>query len=422
MRVLLIHQNFPGQFKHLGPALVARGDHVVALTPKVKERSEWRGITVEPYAIKRGNGQNVHPWVMDLETKVIRAEACYQGAVALKQSGFEPDVILTHHGWGESLFLKDVWPNARMGLYCELYHQAGYPFVGFDPEFETGSQATDPMRLRLRNINNDMHFDIADAGLSPTQFQADTFPATFRDKISIIHDGIDTDLVCPNPKAALAVSPDLTLTRNDEVITFINRNLEPYRGYHIFMRALPRMLAERPKAQVVILGGEDVSYGARPPEGKTWKQIFIDEVRGSISDADWARVHFMGRVPYDTFLSMIQVSRVHVYLTYPFVLSWSLLESMSAGAAIVAGSTDPVTEVMDDGKTGLLVNFFDPDEIVDRVNEFMHDTALRQALGQAARREVIENYDLRRICLPRLLDWVDSVAQCSVAPVLGSLR
>ena len=220
----------------------------------------------------------------------------------------------------------------------------------------------------------------------------------------------------------MAVRPNLTLTRNDEVITFINRNLEPYRGYHIFMRALPRMLAERPKAHVVILGGEDVSYGARPPEGKTWKQIFIDEVRGSISDADWARVHFMGRVPYDTFLSMIQVSRVHVYLTYPFVLSWSLLESMSAGAAIVAGSTDPVTEVMDDGKTGLLVNFFDPDEIVDRVNEFMHDTALRQALGQAARREVIENYDLRRICLPRLLDWVDSVAQCSVAPVLGSLR
>ena len=411
MRVLLIHQNFPGQFKHLGPALVARGDHVVALTPKVKERTEWRGITVEPYAIKRGNGQNVHPWVTDFETKVIRAEACYNGAVALKQSGFEPDVILTHHGWGESLFLKDVWPNARMGLYCELYHLADYPFVGFDPEFDQGLNATDPMRLRLRNINNDMHFDIADAGLSPTQFQADTFPATFRDKIRGIHDGIDTDLGCPDPNAALTVSPDLTLTRNDEVITFINRNLEPYRGYHIFMRALPRMLVERPNAHIVILGGDDVSYGARPPKGKTWKQIFIDEVRGSISDADWARVHFMGRVPYATFLSMIRVSRVHVYLTYPFVLSWSLLETMSAGAAIVACSTDPVTEVMQDGKTGLLVNFFDPDEIVDRVHELMHDTALRQALGQAARQKVVENYDLRSICLPRLLDWVDAVAQ-----------
>jgi len=147
------------------------------------------------------------------------------------------------------------------------------------------------------------------------------------------------------------------------------------------------------------------------PKGKTWKQIFIDEVRGSISDADWARVHFMGRVPYATFLSMTLVSRVHVYLTYPFVLSWSLLETMSAGSAIVACSTDPVTEVMEDGKTGLLVNFFDPDEIVDRVHELMHDTALRHALGQAARQKVVENYDLRSICLPRLLDWVDAVAQ-----------
>jgi len=411
MRILLIHQNFPGQFKHLGPALVNRGDHVVALTPKVKERTTWRGITVEPYGITRGNGQNVHPWVIDFETKIIRAEACYNGAVALKNRGFDPDVILAHHGWGESLFLKDVWPHARMGIYCELYHRADYPFVGFDPEFDRGQMATDPMRLRVRNINNEMHFAIADAGLSPTQFQADTFPDTFRDKITIVHDGIDTDTVCPNPDAALTVHPDLTLTRNDEVITFINRNLEPYRGYHIFMRALPRMLKERPNAQFVILGGDDVSYGARPPGGKTWKQIFIDEVRGSIPDDDWARVHFMGRVPYDTFLSMIQVSRVHIYLTYPFVLSWSLLESMSAGAAIVAGSTDPVTEVMQDGKTGLLVNFFDPDEIADRVNELMQDADLRSTLGQAARREVVENYDLRRICLPRLLNWVDSMAQ-----------
>lgn len=411
MRILLIHQNFPGQFKHLGPALVNRGDHVVALTPKVKERTTWRGITVEPYGITRGNGQNVHPWVIDFETKIIRAEACYNGAVALKNRGFDPDVILAHHGWGESLFLKDVWPHARMGIYCELYHRADYPFVGFDPEFDRGQMATDPMRLRVRNINNEMHFAIADAGLSPTQFQADTFPDTFRDKITIVHDGIDTDTVCSNPDAALTVHPDLTLTRNDEVITFINRNLEPYRGYHIFMRALPRMLKERPNAQFVILGGDDVSYGARPPSGKTWKQIFIDEVRGSIPDDDWARVHFMGRVPYDTFLSMIQVSRVHIYLTYPFVLSWSLLEAMSAGAAIVAGSTDPVTEVMQDGKTGLLVNFFDPDEIADRVNELMQDADLRSTLGQAARREVVENYDLRRICLPRLLNWVDSMAQ-----------
>ena len=153
------------------------------------------------------------------------------------------------------MFLKDVWPSARIGLYCELYHRATYPHVGFDPEFDKGAQDRDVLRLRLRNINNFLHFDIAEAGLSPTAFQADTFPQPFRDKITVRHDGIDTDVVCPNPAATLRVNDALTLTRQDEVITFINRNLEPYHGYHIFMRALPRLLRDRPNAQIVVLGG-----------------------------------------------------------------------------------------------------------------------------------------------------------------------
>jgi len=365
---------------------------------------------VVPYAISRGNGKNGHPWVTDLETKVIRAEACYLAAVRLRDSGFTPDVILAHHGWGESMFPKDVWPSARIGLYCELYHRATYPHVGFDPEFDKGAQDRDVLRLRLRNINNFLHFDIAEAGLSPTAFQADTFPQPFRDKITVRHDGIDTDVVCPNPAATLRVNDALTLTRQDEVITFINRNLEPYRGYHIFMRALPRLLRDRPNAQIVVLGGDDVSYGSRPPEGKTWKQIFIDEVRDQISDADWARVHFMGRVPYDVFLSMMQVSRVHIYLTYPFVLSWSLLEAMSAGAAIVAGDTDPVREVMERGKTGILTDFFDKDALVDRVCEALDNAELRDSLGHAARDYVVKNYDLKTICLPQHLAWVDRLS------------
>ena len=180
------------------------------------------------------------------------------------------------------MFLKDVWPHARIGLYCELYHRASYPHTGFDPEFDQTARDKDTLRLRLRNLNNALHFDIAEVGLSPTHFQADTFPDIFRDKITVLHYGIDTDLVCPNENAVLKINDSLSMSRQDEVITFINRNLEPYRGYHIFMRALPRLLRVRPKAQVVLMGGDDVSYGARPPEGKTWKQIFIDEVRDQI--------------------------------------------------------------------------------------------------------------------------------------------
>ena len=209
----------------------------------------------------------------------------------------------------------------------------------------------------MRNLNNHLHFDIAEAGLSPTKFQAGTFPPSFREHITVAHDGIDTNHVTANTDSELLIGDGQSLTGEDEVITFINPNLEPYRGYHVFMRALPELLLKRPKAQIVLLGGDGLSYGARPPEGKTWKQIFADEVRSEISDADWQRVHFLGRVPYEVFLSVLQVSRVHVYLTYPFVLSWSLIEAMSAECAIVASDTAPMKEVIKNGKTGVLVDF-----------------------------------------------------------------
>ncbi len=410
MKILLIHQNFPAQFKHLGPALAERGDQVVALTPKVKEPTKWKGITVLPYTVKGSTTPGIHPWLADFETKVLRGTSCYEAALALKQRNFEPDVILAHHGWGESLFLKDVWPDARLGLYCELYHRSGKSETGFDPEFPSPSPERDALRLRLKNINNRLHQEVMDAGISPTHFQAATFPDSYQSRITVSHDGVDTDLLVANPEASLALPNGKKVTKRDEVITFINRNLEPYRGYHRFMRALPELLRRRPTAEIVLLGGEETSYGAKPPEGTTWKQIFIDEVRGQIPDADWARVHFLGRVPYNTFLSMIQVSTVHVYLTYPFVLSWSLIEAMSVKSAIVASDTAPVREAIVDGQTGVLVDFFDQKKLIDATCTLLDAPERRNFLGANARRFARERYDLKRVCLPRQLKWVDDLA------------
>ena len=357
------------------------------------------------------SSKDVHPWLSDLETKVIRAEACYHQALALKDKGLEPDVILGHHGWGEPMFLKNVRPNAKMGPYCELYHLNSGETVNFDPEFSTPDLRGSVLRLRLRNLNNALHFDIGDAGISPTKFQAATFPEPFRNKISVIHDGIDTNTVKPNADAVLKISDDLSVTRDEEVITFINRNLEPYHGYHVFMRALPKLLKARPNAQVVLLGGDEVSYGSRPPSGKTWKQIYIDEVREQISDEDWARVHFMGRVPYDVFLAMMQVSRLHIYLTYPFVLSWSLLEAMSTEAAILASDTAPVLEAIKHDETGWLTDFFDADALVEKANALLEDKETRARLGKAARAFVLKTYDLKTQCLPKQLEWVSGLAK-----------
>jgi len=369
----------------------------------------WQGVKLVTYSVSRGTTPKVHPWVSDFETKTIRAEACFRAALKLRAEGFTPDVILAHHGWGESLFLKDVWPNAKLAIYCEFFYHPHGADVGFDPEFPANDEG-EVCRLRLKNLNNLLHFEVADAGISPTHWQASTFPEPFRSKITVVHDGIDTVSVAPNPNVSLTLNGNLVLTKQDEVITFVNRNLEPYRGYHIFMRALPEILKRRPKARVLIVGADDVSYGARPENGQKWKDIFAKEVRPLISDADWSRVHFLGNVPYTAFIPLLQLSSVHVYLTYPFVLSWSLLEAMSVGCAILASDTQPLHEAIKHNETGRLVNFFDVQKLASEVCALLDDPEERVRLGANARAFAQTNYDLQTVCLPRQLAWVQTVA------------
>lgn len=223
----------------------------------------------------------------------------------------------------------------------------------------------------------------------------------------MIHDGIDTDRVRPAPDASIHLGGRLRLTRDDEVITFVNRNLEPYRGYHVFMRSLPELLRRRPRARVIIVGGNEVSYGAPPPKGQTWRDIFLNEVK---ADLDLSRVHFVGKVPYPAFLVLLQVSSVHVYLTYPFVFSWSLIEAMSAGCAIVASDTQPLQEAITHGETGRLVNFFDAPGLVNEVCALLDDPAERARLDANARAFAQAHYDLKTVCLPRQLSWLQSLA------------
>jgi glycosyltransferase involved in cell wall biosynthesis len=419
MKLLFLHQNFPGQFKHLAPALAAQGHQVVALTLQKVPETTWQGVRVMPYAVARGTSPTVHPWVADFETKVIRAEAAFRAMLALKAQGFAPDAVIAHPGWGESLFVKEVWPATKLGIYCEFFYHPHGADVGFDPEFPSTDPQGEACRLRLKNLNHLLHFDVADAAISPTHWQASTFPEPFRAKITVVHDGIDTDAIAPNPSVSLTLTTQagqqVTLTQHSEVITFVNRNLEPYRGYHVFMRALPEILERRPNARVLIVGGNEVSYGARPdPQrygSRPWRQIFIDEVRPRMADADWARVHFLGNVPYQHFIPLLQLSTVHVYLTYPFVLSWSLLEAMSAGCAIVASDTQPVREAITHDETGRLVQFFDVAGLANEICALLDDPAARQRLGANARAFAQAHYDLQRVCLPRQLEWVTTLAR-----------
>lgn len=417
MRILFVHQNFPGQFRHLAPALAAKGHEVTALTMRAEAPAVWRGVRVIGYRALRGNTSGIHPWVGDFESKVIRGEAAFQTALALREKGYRPDLVVAHPGWGESLFLKDVWPEARLGIYCEFHYRAQGADVGFDPEFPSRDPG-EACRIRLKNANNLLHFEIADAGLSPTQWQAEGFPERFRSRITVMHDGIDTGVVAPDPTATFAIGTAegaLRLDTDDEIITFVSRNLEPYRGYHVFMRALPAILERRPHAQVVIVGGDGVSYGSRPPQGHCWKTLFLEEVGERL---DRTRVHFTGTLDYRSYLSLLQVSTVHVYLTYPFVLSWSLIEAMSTGCTILASDTAPVREAIRHDETGRLFEFFDSAALAQRACALLDDPGARRRLGAAARAQAQRRYDLASVCLPGQIAWVEQLgsARAAVSP------
>ena len=422
MNILFIHQNFPAQFKFLAPKLSAIGHNVKALlinngtrnsrsnvnlSDANKLPSSYKNVELNYYSVHRSTSESIHPWCQDFETKVIRAEGCYKALILLRNQGFVPDLVIAHHGWGESMFVKDVWPSTPLALYCEFFYQVNGADFNFDPEFPHLEE--DNCSLQLKNVNHLVHCHQADAGISPTKWQASTFPSPFKEKISVIHDGIDTNILAPDKSSSVVINNKQKFTAANEIITFVNRNLEPYRGFHIFMRALPELLKRKPNANVFLVGGASVSYGQAAPNGKSWKDIFINEVRPSIPDKDWSRVYFLGQIPYECFINLLQISSVHVYLTYPFVLSWSLLESMSIGCPIIASNTKPLLEVIKHNHNGRLIDFFDVRALTKEIIYLLDNPQEARRLGNNARKFAIDNYDLNSVCLPKQIEWVNSL-------------
>ena len=410
MRILFIHQNFPGQFKHLAPALAAQGNEVVALcinnpsapTPGVKVVQHRPQFTA-----KAPDGDVDTGALHELRNKMERGASVAHALRTLQRGGFTPDLIYAHSGWGEAFYVKDVYPDAKLLVYAEYFYQASGGDSHFDPEFSRPSEGNQ-RRLHTKNLHLMHALMHADRGLSPTTFQRDRHPEPLRERIEVIHDGIDTHRFAPAAQAYISLrNAGLRLTAQDEVITFSVRELEPYRGYHIFMRALPEILARRPNAQVILVGGNGASYGAAAPAGTTWRQIFHNEVAARI---DARRVHFVGKLPHATLTQLMQVSTAHVYLTYPFVLSWSLMEAMSIGCLIVASNTAPVREQIRHGENGLLFDFFNPQALADTVVHAIEQRVELQPLRTAARAHVVAHHDLQSICLPAQMALLSRLA------------
>ena len=406
MKILFVHQNFPAQFRHTATALAAdSGNQVMALSINAPT-FPTPGVNVVRYRTQRGSTKGIHPLAMDFETKVIRGEAAAQAALELSKGGFRPDIVIVHPGWGEHLFLKDVWPDARFLVFLEFYYQAkGYDYA-FDSEF---SQGTLQGRARLRTKNASLlgGFDIMDRGISPTHWQKSSMPPVYHDRINVIFDGIDTRFISPDAAATFTLPDGRSVKHGDEVLTFVNRNMEPYRGFHVFMRALPAIQKARPEAITLIVGGEDVSYGARPVGGGSWKDVMLREVGDRL---DMSRIVFLGKIPYDDYRQLLRVSRVHAYLTYPFVLSWSMLESLAAECLVIASATAPVTEVIKTGDNGILVDFFDIEDWIRKITRALGKPDDYHDIRRQARRDIVNRYDLNTVCLPAQLKLIRQVA------------
>lgn len=409
MQLLFVHQNFPGQYRHVAPHLAGLGHKVAGIGEKdnvLRQKPVMPGVTLLGYQAPPLDPKALQPFIGSLQKAVHRGRVVARGAQKLHKSGYRPDVVSAHIGWGEALFLKDVFPDAKLLLYCEFYYRREGADVGFDPEFPGSPDKV--QRLRVMNAPLLMGIDAADHGLAPTRWQRAQFPELYKPRITEQHDGIDTDLVKPDPGARFKLADGRFLTREDEVITYLSRNLEPYRGFHIYMRALPELQKRRPKAQFIVVGRDDISYSAKLPAGETYRKRALAEVGDKI---DWSRVHMIPWLPYRDYLSMLQVSAAHIYLTYPFVLSWSAMEAMAAGCVLIASRTPPVEEVVVDGENGLLTDFFDHQALAAKVDEAIRAGRDLDPMRERARRTIVEKYDLKRICLPAHTRLIEELAR-----------
>lgn len=411
MKILFIHPNMPGQYKHLVRVLADDPANEVVFATKPKKLTIPNVRKVE-YKVTRDPKPEIHRYIIGFERSIFHGQEMWRVCKALKDEGFVPDIVCAHPGWGEGLFVKDIFPDTPLLSFMEFYYHAFGSDVYFDKSEPVNPD--DVARIRVKNATNLLNLEACDWGVTPTWWQHKQHPKEFHHKISVIHDGIDTDIVKPLAIKTMTLPDGTHLTEKDKVVTYVCRNFEPYRGFPTVMRGIDQLTKERPDCHVLVVGNDGVSYGKNPDGKKTYKQAMIDELK-----FDMSRVHFIDALPYNEYLKILQISDAHIYFTVPFVLSWSSLEAMAAGCLVIGSDTPPVTEVIKDGVNGLITDFFSPEKLCKRLHEALDNPERMKPIRAAARQTVLDKYSLKKL-LPMHLALITDLANKQYPPAAAA--
>ena len=400
MNILFLHRNFPAQFRYLIKELVKNKENKIVFITN-NDSHKIPGVMKIQYRLKREVPENCHRYLRFYEEAIIHAQAAAEAAIQLRNSGFIPDIIYGHT-WGQTLFMKDIFPEVPLLCYFEWFYNSVGADMGFDGEVLSVDKLA---KLRSKNAHLLIDLYTCDAGICPTKFQKKQFPKEFDDKLKVIYDGVDTDYCKPNENAVFKIdNKDLIFTSKDEVVTYATRGLEAYRGFPEFMQAVERLQKRRKNLHVIIAGEDRVCYGPKLAD-TTYKKLMLQKL-----DLDLDRIHFVGKLPFARYVNLLQISSAHVYLTYPFVVSWSLFDAMSCACPIVASATEPVMEFVENNKSGLLFDFYDINEQVEKIEYALNNREKMASIRANARNVIVENYSLSKM-ISQHLEYIDSIIQ-----------
>jgi glycosyltransferase involved in cell wall biosynthesis len=406
MHVLFVHQNFPAQFGHIAAYLAQRHGYRCTFVSE-KPPGHAGGIERIQYQVKGGATRQNHYCSRTFENAVWHTHAVYEALKA--RPDVRPDLIVGHSGFGSTLFLRELYPRCPIINYFEYFYRP----TGSDMDFRPDFPSTELSRLRARARNAMLLLDLenCDLGYSPTRWQRDRLPPVFHDKVRVVFDGVDTGVWHPEDRAP--GSPrrlgDRTFAGDVRLVTYATRGMESMRGFDIFMKVARKLCQRRQDVHFLIAGQDRVCYGGdeQVTGGKSFKEWVLAQ------DAyDLSRFTFLGLVPPPVLAQLFAITDLHIYLTVPFVLSWSLMDALACGAPVLASDTGPVREMIEPGKNGLLCDFFDVDGLVETANRVLDAPQEYRHLGAAGVELIRSRYSLD-VCLPQMLQlYQEGRARC----------